>query len=124
MIAADTSSLVAYFAGERVPDTSSIESALADGSLCISPVAMAELLSDPKSRAVLEPIVAGWPLLEITPGYWLRASRTRALLLGKGLTAKLPDTFIAQSSIDHDVRLIARDTDFRNFAKHCGLKLA
>lgn len=124
MIAADTSSLIAYFAGEKASDTSSIELALTDGSLCISPSAMTELLSDPDSRGVLEPILADWPLLDITPGYWLRASRSRALLLSKGLAAKLPDMFIAQSAIDHDVPLIARDSDFRHFARYCGLKLA
>jgi predicted nucleic acid-binding protein len=36
----------------------------------------------------------------------------------------LGDALIAQSCIDHDVPLITRDTDFRHFAKHCGLKLA
>jgi predicted nucleic acid-binding protein len=36
----------------------------------------------------------------------------------------LPDTLIAQSCIDHDVALIARDEDFRHFAEHCGLRLA
>jgi predicted nucleic acid-binding protein len=45
-------------------------------------------------------------------------------LLARKLRARLPDTLIAQSCIDHDIPLIARDTDFRHFAKHCGLKLA
>jgi predicted nucleic acid-binding protein len=40
------------------------------------------------------------------------------------LLARLLDALIAQSCIDHDVMLIARDDDFRHFAKHCGLKLA
>ena len=26
--------------------------------------------------------------------------------------------------VDHDVALITRDTDFRHFVRHCGLKLA
>jgi predicted nucleic acid-binding protein len=124
VIAADTNSLIAYFAGDRAADTELVESALADGRLCLSPVVVTELLSDPKSRDVLEPVITMWPQLDITSGYWLRASRTRAHLLARGLTARLPDTLIAQSSIDHDVPLIARDMDFRHFAKHCGLRLA
>jgi predicted nucleic acid-binding protein len=36
----------------------------------------------------------------------------------------LADALIAQSCIDHEISLIARDGDFRHFAKHCGLKLA
>ncbi|HEY1615486.1 MAG TPA: PIN domain-containing protein [Rhizomicrobium sp.] len=124
MIAADTSSLVAYFAGESGQDVELIESALTDGRLCLSPVVLTEVLSDPRTRDVLEPVVSDWPLLEITSGYWQRASRTRAELLARKLMAKLPDTLIAQSAIDHDVPLIARDADFRHFARHCGLRLA
>jgi hypothetical protein len=41
----------------------------------------------------------------------------------KGLRAKTADALIAQSCIDHDVALIARDRDFRHFVRHCGLKL-
>jgi predicted nucleic acid-binding protein len=123
VIAADTSSLVSYFEGERAPDTDLIEAALTDGRLHISPVVLAELLSDPKSRGSLLPIVTAWPLLEPTQGYWIRASQTRAKVLARGLKAKLPDTLIAQASIDYNVQLITRDPDFEPFAKHCGLKL-
>lgn len=124
MIAADTSSLVPYFEGEQARDTDLIEAALADGRLHISPVVLTELLSDPKSRGSLQPIVTAWPLLEPRPGYWIRASHTRAQILSRGLRARLPDTFIAQASIDYNVPLITRDPDFQPFAKHCSLKLA
>lgn len=124
MIAADTSSLVPYFEGEHTPDTDMIEAALADGRLHISPIVLTELLSDPKSRGSLQPIVTAWPLLEPTPGYWVRASHTRALVLGRRLKARLPDTLIAQASIDYRIPLITRDPDFEPFAKHCGLRLA
>jgi predicted nucleic acid-binding protein len=124
VIAADSSSLVAYFAGDTGPDVVLIEEALSQGALCLPPVVLTELLSDPFSRARLAPIVSGWRLLAITPDYWLRASETRSRLIAKGLRARIPDTMIAQSCIDHDVLLIARDEDFRQFAKHCGLKLA
>ena len=101
-----------------------IQSALADARLCISPLVLTEILSDPKSRDTLAPIVSDWPLLEITPGFWLRASRTRSLLLARKLRARLPDALIAQSSIDYDVPLITRDPDFLPFSKYCRLKLA
>ncbi len=52
------------------------------------------------------------------------AGSARRLRKQKGLRAKIADTLIAQSCIDHDVALITRDGDFRHFAKHCGLKLA
>ena len=124
MIAADTSSLVAYFAGDKGSDVTLIEEALAQGALCLPPVVLTELLSDPSSRVRLAPIVTGWRLLAITADHWLRASATRSRILSKGLRARIPDTLVAQSCIDHDVLLIARNGDFRHFAKHCGLKLA
>jgi predicted nucleic acid-binding protein len=64
------------------------------------------------------------PLLEVDKDYWLRAADTRKKILSRKLRARLADTLIAQSCIDHDVALITRDVDFRHFAKHCGLKLA
>jgi predicted nucleic acid-binding protein len=124
LIAADTSSLIAYFSGEQGPDVEQINSALAGGQLRISPIVLTELLSDAQSAAVLEPIVVDWQRLELTDGYWLRAANTRARLMKLKVRAKLPDTLIAQSCIDHEVSLITRDGDFRHFAKHCGLKLA
>jgi predicted nucleic acid-binding protein len=38
--------------------------------------------------------------------------------------ARLADTLIAQSCIDHGVRLVTRDADFRHFARIGGLRLA
>jgi predicted nucleic acid-binding protein len=124
VIAADTSSLVAYFAGYDGHDVERIHSALQTGELRISPVVFTELLSDPKTTVELEKTVAEWRQLAIVEGYWLRAARTRAHLLSLKLKPKLPDTLIAQAAIDHDLPLIARDEGFRHFAKYCGLKLA
>jgi hypothetical protein len=124
LFAADTSSLVAYLTGAGGKDVELIDAALAGASLALPPVVVTELLSDAKSRHTLEASISGAPLLEILPGYWQRAGAMRALLLGKTLGAKIPDVLIAQSCIDHDVPLITRDSDFRHFAKHCGLKLA
>jgi predicted nucleic acid-binding protein len=36
-------------------------------------------------------------------------------VIGAGFKAKLADTLIAQSCLDHDVPLITRDGDFRHF---------
>jgi predicted nucleic acid-binding protein len=124
VIAADTSSLVAYFSGENGPDVEQVNRALDNGDLRISPIVLTELLSDTQSGAKLEAVVAQWRQLDISAGYWLRAARTRSRLLALKLKPKLPDTLIAQSCIDHDVALITRDTGFRHFAKHCGLRLA
>ena len=124
MIAADTSSLIAYLSGGDGKDVELIDAAMNNGTLHLPPAVVTELLSDATSRQQLEPDIIQAPLLQISPGYWQRAGMTRALLLSKWLRAKIPDALIAQSCIDHDVQLITRDADFRHFATHCGLKLA
>jgi predicted nucleic acid-binding protein len=124
VIAADTSSLIAFFAGEEGNDIELVRGALSGNHLCLPPVVIVELLSDAKTHDTLEEAIADWPILEPTQGYWLRASANRSQLIAKKLAAKVPDALIAQSCIDYDVALITRDGDFRHFAKHCGLKLA
>lgn len=124
MIAADTSSLVAYLAGERGADTKHIDDALAAYALVLPPVVLTEILSDPANAESIRPHLNEVPLLDPTTGYWERAGSSRSSLRRLGLKAKLGDALIAQCCIDNDVALITRDGDFRHFEKHCGLKLA
>jgi predicted nucleic acid-binding protein len=124
MIAADTSSLVAYFNGNSGSDVDRLAAALAASDLVLPPVVVSELLSDPASGPAIEELIRQVPALEPHADYWLRAGVSRRRLVKQGLKARLGDALIAQSCIDHDVALITRDRDFRHFAKHCGLKLA
>jgi predicted nucleic acid-binding protein len=48
----------------------------------------------------------------------------RRRILARGLKAPLADALICQSCLDHDMALVTRDGDFKNFARHGGLKLA
>lgn len=123
MIAADTSTLIAYFGNQDGADVGKLDAALILGEVTISPVVLSELLSDPKLPAPLADLVKRLPCFELSDGFWIRVGEMRARLIARKLRARLPDAMIAQSCIDHDVALITRDTDFRHFAKHCGLKL-
>lgn len=124
MIAADSSSMVAYFQGEISPDAVAVAEAIANDKLFLPPVVVTELLSYPKASPAIEPVIAALPLLPILDGYWERAGKTRRKILALGLKARLPDTLIAQICIDHQTALIASDGDYRHFQKHCGLILA
>jgi len=124
MIAADTSSLSAYFKGEAGPDVERVDRAFLSGELRLPLVVLTELLSDPSPLERMRAVVLDFEQLEITEGYWQRAGETRRKLRMLGLRAKIADALIAQSCIDYDVALITRDEDFRHFAKHCALKLA
>ena len=90
----------------------------------VGPDHRVELRLEPHLPEQHRAVILELPVLELSDGYWIRAAATRALLLAKRLRTRLPDTLIAQSCLDNDVALITRDTDFRHFARHCGLRLA
>jgi len=126
MIAIDSSSWIAFFS-DREPtgdDTALVESALADHQACLPPVVLTELLSDPELPRALASLLARLPILETRPGFWTRAGQLRAKLLARRHRARLADTLVAQSCLDHGVRLVTREDDFRHFARLGGLRLA
>mgnify|MGYP001080624768 CR=1 FL=1 len=123
MIALDTSSLVAYFAGLGGEDTEATRLALEYKQAVLPPVVLAELFSDPKLPESIAAALKRIPMLAVTEGYWERAGRLRARVIWRGLKARLADSLIAQSCLDSDVGLITRDADFRHFARSAGLKL-
>jgi len=94
-----------------------------DKTAVLSPFVLAELFSDPKLEPQDAADLRRLPLLAITEGFWERTGRLRAELFQKNCRPKLVDTMIAQCCIDHDVRLLTRDRDFRAFARHGGLTL-
>ena len=122
MIALDTSSLVHYRGGSRGKDVEAVDMALAQSQGCLPPVVLSEVLSDPHLPEPLEEILLRIPTLDLRPGYWERAGRLRAQIIGAGHKAKLADTLIAQSCLDHDVPLITRDRDFHHFVT-AGLRI-
>lgn len=123
MIAADTSSMVAYLSGDKGKDVDAIDQALVSNQLYLPPVVLSELVSEPKLSAQVIQFLLKIALLEISETYWEKSGMLRSTLLGKKLKARMSDAFIAQSCLDYDVTLITRDSDFRHFENHCGLKL-
>ncbi|HXO40931.1 MAG TPA: PIN domain-containing protein [Thermoanaerobaculia bacterium] len=123
MIAIDTSSWVAFFSGASGEDVDLVGKALAESQACLVPVVLTELLSDPQLPARVAALFKDLPMLEVTDGYWERAGVLRSEVLSRKLKARLADTLIAQSCLDHDVTLVSRDSDFRHFAAARGLAL-
>jgi predicted nucleic acid-binding protein len=99
-----------------------VDAALRQSQACLPPVVVSEILSDPRLPPGLAELVLQIPMLEVTEGYWERAGRLRARVAGRERKAKLADTLIAQSCLDHDVALVTRDRDFQHFAA-MGLEL-
>lgn len=116
MIAADTSTWIAYLEGEEAADTDLLDSALAAGQLALPAPVLTEILSAPAvDPRVVEQLLA-LPLLEPEADFWARAGHLRARVLAKRRRARLGDALIAQLCIDRGIRLITRDSDFRAFA--------
>ena len=123
MLCIDTSSFISYLEGESGADVDLIDRAFTDKVGMIAPVTLTEMLSDPQLNKAAQDAILQLPLLPVLDGYWERAGRLRAKMLKQGCKAKLADTLIAQSCLDHDATLVARDRDFKAFARVAGLEL-
>ena len=123
MIAADTSTWVAYLEGATKNDAELLRQALSDKQVVMAPVVLSELLSDPKLPSQVAESLADLPLIQTTVGYWQRAGLLRAKALSRGRRARLGDALVAQSCIDEGVPLLTRDRDFRAFVQAAGLDL-
>jgi predicted nucleic acid-binding protein len=123
MIAADTSTWVAFFRGEAGEDVRLLDKALEDRQVVMVPVVLTELLSDPQISSSVTNTLVEVPVIEIGPGYWERAGKLRAKVLAKGRKARLGDALIAQTCVDEGIPLITRDRDFQSFIETAGLRL-
>ena len=123
MIAADTSTWIAFFKGEAGEDVRLLDKALEDRQAVMVPAVLTELLSDAKLSSDVIELLSDVPLIEIVSGYWQRAGKLRANVLAKGRKARLGDALIAQTCVDGGMPLITRDRDFRAFAEAGGLQI-
>lgn len=123
MIAADTSSWIAFFEGESGEDVELLDRALEDRQVLMAPPVLTELLSDPGITAEVSKTLSELPLVELQPGFWERAGALRAKVLAKQRKARLGDALIAQSCVDAGIPLLTRDRDFRAFAETAALRL-
>jgi predicted nucleic acid-binding protein len=121
MIAADTSTWIAFLEGSKGEDVQLLDQALEDRQVLMVPVVLTELLSDPKLPAAVAETLSEVPMIDIEPGYWQRAGALRAKAIAKRRKARLGDALIAQMCIDRDISLLTRDRDFRAFADAAGL---
>ncbi len=123
MIAADTSTWIAFLEGGPGQDTQLLERALADRQVLMVPVVLAELLSDPVLSSGVAETLAEIPMIEAEPGYWQRAGLLRAKVLSIRPKARLGDALIAQTCVDRNIPLLTRDKDSRAFAAAAELNL-
>jgi predicted nucleic acid-binding protein len=123
VIAADTSTWVAFLEGNSGEDVQLLDRALEDRHVVMVPVVLTELLSDAELPSDVAETISEVPLIEVASGFWQRAGVLRAKVLAKRRKARLGDALIAQSCIDQGVPLITRDRDFRAFTEAANLNL-
>jgi predicted nucleic acid-binding protein len=123
MMAADTSTWVAFLEGDSGNDVQLLDRAMKERQLVMVPVVLTELLSDSNLPVDVARILFEVPVVDIASGYWQRAGVLRSKVLAKGRKARLGNALIAQSCIDQDIPLLTRDQDFRAFAQVASLEL-
>ena len=123
MIAVDTSSLRRFLADETGADVDAVAELLTHRQMVLPPVVVTEILSDPGLQRSTSAAISAIPVLEILDGYWVRAGELRARVIAAGNKSKVADALIAQICIDHRVRLLTNDRDFRHYLRW-GLVLA
>ena len=123
MIAADTSTWVAFLGGGAGDDTEQLDQALEERQVVMVPAVLTELLSDPELSQDVSETLLQIPQIEIRPGFWQRAGMLRAQVLVTRRRARLGDALIAQTCVDAHVVLLTRDRDFRAFVEAAKLDL-
>jgi hypothetical protein len=123
MIAADTSTWIAFLGGTNGQDVDSLDLALQERQVVMPPVVLTELLSDPQLPPGVAKMLSEVPMVEIEIGFWQRAGNLRAKALSRRRKARLGDALIAQSCIDSGVLLLTRDQDFRAFVETASLQI-
>ena len=123
MICLDTSSIIAYLQGAEGTDVTLIDHALLDQIAVFPPVTLTELLSAPNLSTTLRQTFLPIPTLPLYEGFGERAGLLRAKLLNRGSKARLADTLIAQTCLDHEIPLVTREQAFQIFTRIAKLEL-
>jgi predicted nucleic acid-binding protein len=123
LIAADTSTWVAFLEGGEGDDTEWLDRALEERQVVMVPAVLTELLSDPELPPEVSEMLLQIPQMEIRLGFWQRAGMLRAQVLVTRRRARLGDALIAQTCVDARVVLLTRDRDFRAFVEAAKLDL-
>lgn len=123
LTAIDSSSLIGYLEGRDRPDTQLVHGALVAASAVLPPVVVTEVLSQHRLPPHVAELIRSITMLDVSAGYWERAGTLRARVLSARRRARLADTLIAQSCLDHDVPLVTDDADFIQFARLAGLRI-
>lgn len=116
-----------WIEGLRGQTIAEIEAAIADGTIVLPPLVVAELLSGdltPQDREFIGDLLQEFSLHETPLRHWMLVGELRRFLAARGVNVTIPDAHVAQCAIDRDAKLLSRDDIFVLIAKHTSLRLA
>ena len=119
----DSSLWIDELAGRTVPV---VENATAEGTLVLTPLVIAELLSGDLTRdqqQVIGELLQDFDMHDTPLEHWMNVGGLRRLLAAHGVNVTIPDAHVAQCALDRDALLYSRDEIFRRIARHTPLRL-
>jgi hypothetical protein len=119
----DSSVWIDVLAGERI---AAIINAMTNGTLVLTPIVIAELLSGDLSashRTLIGELLQDFVLHPSDLGHWMRVGELRRFLASRGVNVTIADAHVAQCALDRGAVLLSRDDIFARIAKHTSLRL-
>ena len=120
----DSSLWIAALGGETIP---AIEDAMAAGTLVLSPLVVAELLSGEMmlhEREFVAELLQDYPVHATPLEHWMAVGGLRRAMKRRGINVTIPDAHVAQCALDRAATLLSRDDIFSRIAAHTPLRLA
>jgi predicted nucleic acid-binding protein len=122
-VIADTSVWIDFLAGRPA---ALLEDALAQASVVLPPIVVAELVSGARrapDRRAIQTLVRDLPVHDTPLEHWIRVGELRRLAGDRGLSVSTPDAHVAQCALDRDAVLLTRDTVFTRLASVIPLRV-
>ena len=119
----DTSVWISFFQGETLL---SLEEALKDGHVILSPIVYSELMSGEISGSSEKSLLEFLEELDLhptPPSHWLAVGRLRRFCGSKGIKISVPDAHIAQCALDLNASLYSFDKVFQKISRLTSLKI-
>lgn len=118
----DSSVWIDALGGETIE---AIEAAMTAGTLVLTPLVIAEVLSGELTWLQQERVgelLQDFPMHETPLEHWMNVGALRRRLASHGVNVTISDAHVAQCAIDRDAMLYSRDAIFALMAKHMPLR--
>jgi predicted nucleic acid-binding protein len=120
----DSSAWIDFLIGRPAVE---VDAAIAEGSVVLPPLVIAELLSGditPRQREMIGELLQEFSHHATPLEHWMLVGALRRRLAVHGVNVTIPDAHVAQCALDRDAILLSRDHIFLRIADHIPLRIA